>query len=123
MKSCLKVEDIVFIGIRDIESGEQKTLIDNNIKCFTPDHIEELGGIGNVIKQSLEYLDPGNKGFPIHVSLDIDGVDPSIAPGTGTKSKGGLTYREIHYIMRKLHASGRFNSMDLVEINPLLEPS
>lgn len=54
------------------------------------------------MERALKYLDPENKGFPIHVSCDIDGLDPSIAPGTGTKAHGGLNYREAHYIFRTL---------------------
>ena len=60
--------------------------------------------------------------MPSHTSLDIDGLDPSIAPATGTPARGGIDYREIHYILRRLASSMNLVSMDLVEINPDLEP-
>lgn len=65
---------------------------EKGIKCFTPEHILKHGGIGPVLDRALKYLDPENKGFPVYVSCDIDGLDPSIAPGTGTKAHGGLSY-------------------------------
>ena len=122
LKPCLKKEDIVYIGIRDIDDDEHINLKKNNIKCFTPEHIEKFG-IGQVLQKAIDYLDPNKENVPIHVSLDIDGVDPSLAPGTGTKSNGGLNYREIHYIMRSLAAYNNFVSMDLTEINEDLEVS
>lgn len=72
------------------------------IKCFTPEHILKRGGIGNVMERAIKFLDPNNEGHPIFVSCDIDGLDPSIAPGTGTKAHGGLNYEEAHYIFRYL---------------------
>jgi arginase len=77
-------------------------------------------GIGRIMERALEAVDPRNE-RPIHVSYDIDAVDPSEAPGTGTAVKGGLTYRESHLIAEVLAETGRLGSMDLVEINPELE--
>merc|ERR1712070_128085 len=59
---------------------------------------------------------------PLHLSLDVDGIDPHIAPGTGTAARGGLSYREIHYICEELALTRRLVSMDLVEVNPGLDP-
>merc|ERR1712100_718660 len=64
----------------------------------------------------------GNKRSPFHLSLDIDSVDPFFAPGTGTCARGGLTYREIHYVCEELALTRRLVSMDLVEVNPGLDP-
>lgn len=108
-------------------------------QCFF--HV--VAGIAAVIKDALSKTDAAGV-RPIHLSFDIDGVDPSIAPGTGTKARGGLTYREAsvghfgivlsicnfpsltiylqaHYICEALHETGRLVSMDLVEINPDLD--
>merc|ERR1712048_1010981 len=74
-------------------------------------------GICRVIEDALERVDPNRK-RPIHLSLDVDGIDPQVAPGTGTCARGGLTYREIHYICEELALTRRLVSMDLVEINP-----
>ena len=77
-------------------------------------------GIAAVIKECIDSVDPnGNR--PLHLSLDIDAIDPVYAPGTGTLARGGLTYREIHYICEEMFESGRLVSMDLVELNPALD--
>lgn len=102
MKTYIKTDELVFFGVRDIDNDEKLTLKENKIKCFTPDHIHKNGGIGNCLAKAIKFLDPENKGYPIHVSFDIDGCDPSLAPGTGTKGKGGLDYRETMYMMRTL---------------------
>lgn len=116
LKPVLNPKNLVFIGLRDLDSGEKKILKDNQIKCYTIDDIEDAGGIGNVMKEIFEYLDVKN--HPLHLSFDIDGIDPMYAPGTGTKSQGGLTFREANYICRKCFGSGKLVSMDMVEINP-----
>lgn len=69
----------------------------------------------------IDRVDP-NKRRALHLSLDVDGIDPEFIPGTGTMSRGGLGYREIHYICEELQLTNRLVSMDLVEINPLLDP-
>jgi len=73
-----------------------------------------------VIEMALSAIDP-NKRRPLHLSLDIDGVDPHFAPGTGTAARGGLAYREIHYVCEELAETNRLVGMDLVEINPGLD--
>lgn len=82
----ITIKDIVYIGIRDIDNNEKINLKKHGIKCFTPDHIFKHGGIGPVMDRCMEYLDPNNEGFPIWVSFDVDGMDPEIAPGTGTRA-------------------------------------
>jgi arginase len=116
----LDTKDIVYIGIRDIDKDEHITLLKHNIKCFTMDHVSKFG-IGRVVEEALKYLNPNKENNPIHISLDIDGIDPSLASGTGTRSNGGLNYREIHYIVRRFAETGNLVSMDLTEINPDLE--
>ena len=75
-------------------------------------------GVGPVVADALASLGAG----PLHLSLDIDSVDPHFAPGTGTAARGGLSYREIHYICEELALTRRLVSMDLVEVNPGLDP-
>merc|ERR1719421_1525068 len=78
-------------------------------------------GIAKVMEMALSAIDPN--GFrPLHLSLDIDAVDPHFAPGTGTAARGGLSYREIHYICEECALTKRLVSMDLVEVNPGLDP-
>lgn len=120
LKSCVKVEDIVFIGLRDIDQGERKNLKKYGIKCFTMHEVIKYG-IGEVMKQSIDYLFKDGKQHPLHISFDVDGIDPAVAYGTGTKCRGGLQYREAHYIIRETAMTGCLVSMDLVEINPMLD--
>ena len=84
-------ENIVLIGIRDIEEGEFQTLIKNNIKAFTMDHVDRYG-IGNVMKKAIEYLDPKGDA-PFHISFDVDGLDPTTLNQTGTLFRYGLSAR------------------------------
>jgi arginase len=119
-KPNLKPEDIVYIGLRDIDEYEKKVLRKHNIKVFDMDDVTELG-IGKVMEEINKYFNADGKTHPIHISFDIDGIDPIYAPQTGTKSRGGLTDREAKYILRKLVKGGNVVSMDLVEVNPELE--
>jgi arginase len=116
----VKPENIVYIGLRDLDKGEIKLLKDHKIKVYTPYDIEFMGGIGNVMREVAEYLSFQEKP-PIHISWDIDGCDPEFTYGTGTKARGGLTYRESHFILQYLHKYANLVSMDMVEINPELE--
>ena len=92
----------------------------SNVHVYTMRDVDKHG-IAKVIEMAMLAIDP-NRRNPFHLSLDIDSVDPYFAPGTGTCARGGLTYREIHYICEELAESGRLVGMDLVEVNPGLEP-
>ena len=104
------------IGIRDIDKDEYVSLKKFGVKCFTIDHIDSLG-IGEVMKQTVNYLDPENKS-PFHISFDVDGIDPDSLGQTGTLFRDGLTPREGNFIVRRLVYDRKVVSMDLVEINP-----
>lgn len=114
----IKPENIVLIGMRDLDEGEKKYISDNDILTFTMTDIKERG-ISSVMKESLEYLQEKTDG--IHLSLDVDALDPMEMPGTGTPVDGGLSLSETLYAMTLLHDSKKITSMDLVEVNPLLD--
>ena len=120
----LKAENIVYIGLRDVDAQEKKLLKDHNIKCFSPYDIEIKGGIANVMTETLAYLgaDNGNK-TPIHCSWDVDGCDPEFMSGTGTRARCGLTLRESHFILQRMFNTGNMVSLDMVEVNTLLDES
>ncbi|MCA9990628.1 MAG: arginase [Ardenticatenaceae bacterium] len=108
---------IVQIGIRDLDQPERERLLRSGISVYTMRHLDELG-MAAVARRALDRL----RHLPrIHVSLDMDSLDPDEAPGVGTPVPGGLTYREAHLLMEILGDSGRVKSIDVVEINPILD--
>jgi arginase len=113
----LDPNQIVQIGIRDLDSAERTRLAQSGIHVFTMRHVDELGMAG-VARQALDTLRHVSH---IHVSLDMDSLDPDEAPGVGTPVPGGLTYREAHLLMEILGDSDRVRSLDIVEINPILD--
>lgn len=117
----VKPENIVLIGMRDLDEGERKYIKDKNIKTFTMADIDRFG-IQEVIERSLEYLKSRNIDG-LHFSLDVDALDPAETPGTGTRVMGGLSYRESHFALELLNESKLVTSMDLVEVNTLIDNS
>ncbi|MBE7322618.1 arginase [Staphylococcus capitis] len=117
----VKPENIVLIGMRDLDEGERKYIKDKNIKTFTMADIDRFG-IQEVIERSLEYLKSRNIDV-LHFSLDVDALDPAETPGTGTRVMGGLSYRESHFALELLNESKLVTSMDIVEVNPLIDNS
>lgn len=115
----LKPENIVLIGMRDLDKGEREYIKAQNIKTYTMADIDKLG-IETVINDTLSYLKPRNVDG-LHLSLDVDALDPTETPGTGTRVLGGLSYRESHFALELLHESNMITSMDLVEVNPLID--
>ncbi|MFW3612984.1 arginase [Staphylococcus caprae] len=115
----VKPENIVLIGMRDLDKGEREYIKDKNIKTFTMADIDRFG-IQEVIERSLEYLKSRNIDG-LHFSLDVDALDPTETPGTGTRVLGGLSYRESHFALELLSESKLVTSMDLVEVNPLID--
>ncbi|NFY74206.1 arginase [Staphylococcus aureus] len=117
--NVIKPENIVLIGMRDLDKGERQFIKDHNIKTFTMSDIDKLG-IKEVIENTIEYLKSRNVDG-VHLSLDVDALDPIETPGTGTRVLGGLSYRESHFAFELLHQSHLISSMDLVEVNPLID--
>ncbi|HGZ8131480.1 TPA: arginase [Staphylococcus aureus] len=117
--NVIKPENIVLIGMRDLDKGVRQFIKDHNIKTFTMSDIDKLG-IKEVIENTIEYLKSRNVDG-VHLSLDVDALDPLETPGTGTRVLGGLSYRESHFALELLHQSHLISSMDLVEVNPLID--
>eukprot|EP01038_Epipyxis_sp_PR26KG_P006501 gene6501-8936_t len=113
-KPCIKPEDIVYIGLRDLDKGEKLAIKKLGIKAFTMYEVDKYG-IGKVMDMCMEYLSDKEH---IHLSFDIDALDPFFAPHTGTAVTGGLTYREGVYICEVLSESGKLSSMEIVEVDP-----
>ena len=113
----LRASDVILIGIRDLDAAERALLKASDIGVYTMREIDERG-MAPVVFEALQRL--GHVGR-LHVSLDMDSLDPSEAPGVGTPVPGGLTYREAHLLMEILADDGRVKSMDVVEINPILD--
>ena len=114
-KPCLTPKDLVYIGLRDLDVPEKQLIKSLGIKAFTMYDIDKIG-IGKVMEQCNDYL----AGRNIHLSFDIDALDPFYAPHTGTAVRGGLTFREGVFLCESLAETGRMTSMELVEVNPSL---
>jgi arginase len=113
----VRPDNVVLIGLRDLDPGERERLTRSDVTIFTMRHVDEMG-MAAVVRLALDKL----AHLPsIHVSLDMDSLDPGLAPGVGTQVPGGLSYREAHLLMEILGDSGRANSLDVVEINPILD--
>lgn len=110
-------ENVVLIGIRDLDAEEKVLLQDSGCTVFTMRDIDEIGMHGVLLK-TLAIFDNLNK---IHLSLDLDAMDPIEAPGVGTPSPGGLTYREGQLIMETISDTNKLQSLDIMEINPILD--
>ncbi|KAF5380925.1 hypothetical protein D9615_004104 [Tricholomella constricta] len=118
VKPILKTDRIVYIGLRDVDAGEKRILRENNIKAFSMHEVDKYG-IGKVVEMALDHVNP-NRDRPIHLSFDVDALDPSVAPSTGTPVRGGLTFREGHFICEAICETGLLAALDLMEVNPSL---
>ena len=110
--------DLHLFGIRSIDRGERDLLNQRGIDVVDMRQIDEYG-VGVPLRRILDQAQAD--GAMLHVSLDVDFLDPSLAPGVGTTVPGGATYREAHLVMELLHDSGLVTSLDLVELNPFLD--
>jgi arginase len=113
-----RAESTVQIGLRDVDPSEKRQLREFGLRTFTMTDVDKLG-MRTVMEEARAIA--GGAGRPIHVSFDMDAIDPSEAPGTGTPVKGGLSYREAHLVMEMLYDSGQLGSIEMVEINPILD--
>jgi arginase len=114
-KRRIRPERLVLFGTRTLDPGERRIIADLGIRMFTMSQIDQMG-VTAAVHEAISLLS-GAGG--IHVSLDMDAVDPLEAPGVGTPWPGGLTFREAHLAMELLAAAGQVSSMEVVEVNPI----
>ncbi|HEX5385713.1 MAG TPA: arginase [Gemmatimonadales bacterium] len=115
---AVRAENTALVGIRDLDPAEREHARRYGVRVFTMREIDERG-LKAVMEDALAIAGAGTDG--LHVSLDVDWIDPRDAPGVGTPVAGGATYREAHLAMELLADTGRMVSMDVVEINPVLD--
>lgn len=114
----IKSENIVIIGARSLDDGEKDLIKKMGIKVFTMHEIDRLG-MAAVIEETVQHLKEKTDG--VHLSLDLDGLDPTDAPGVGTPVIGGISYRESHLAMEMLAEAKIITSAEFVEVNPILD--
>ncbi len=113
----LRPEDVILFGVRDLDPGELALIQHAGITTYTMRQIDERG-LATLATEALEQLRHVDR---IHVSLDMDSIDPREAPGVGTQVPGGLSYREGHLLMELIAENGGIGSVDVVEVNPILD--
>ncbi len=116
----VEVKNAVLIGIRDLDEAEKQTIKKLGVKAFTMRDIDEMG-LRRVMEEAILTASNGTEGF--HVSCDVDWVDPADAPGVGTPVNGGATYREAHLAMELIFDSSKMLSLEVTEVNPVLDHS
>jgi arginase len=110
--------NIAIIGLRNVDKIERENLLKTGLNMYTMDEIDRFG-VHNVMEKVLHKV--ASHVDYLHVSFDLDSVDPVYAPGVGTPVKGGLDYRETHLIMEMIAESGKMTAMEIVEVNPILD--
>ncbi|MGH7510263.1 MAG: arginase [Gemmatimonadales bacterium] len=111
-------ENVALVGIRSLDPGEKRRLKETGVQVHTMADIDQHG-VHEIMQMALAWVTRGTD--YLHVSFDLDAVDPMLAPGVGTPVKGGLDYRESHLIMELIAAAGVMTSLELVEVNPILD--
>ncbi|HBY63776.1 MAG TPA: arginase [Solibacterales bacterium] len=111
-------KNVALVGIRDVDQLEKKHVKKSGVRAFTMRDIDERG-LRSVMEEALHIASAGTDG--IHLSFDMDAVDPDEAPGVGTPVRGGITYREAHLAMEIICDSGRLAAMEVVEVNPVID--
>jgi len=112
----LKPENIIYIGLRWLHPTEKSVFESKKLNFFSMHDVDERG-IGQIMEQVIEFIG----GRPIHLSLDVDVCDTFYLNKDDSSARGGLTFRESHYICEALSSTGNLSSMDICEVNPLLE--
>ena len=108
---------VALLGVRELDDGERRLVRETEIRVFTMSEIDRIG-IDDAMREALRLVD--GPGF-VHVSLDLDALDPEVAPGVGTPVRGGLTYREAQLACEVIAESGIVGSLEVVESNPILD--
>ena len=112
------VANTAIVGVRDLDLNERREILDSGVKVFTMRDVDMLG-MSEVMRRALAIVNDGTAGF--HLSFDLDGTDPSVAPGVGTAVAGGTDFRESHLVMEQAADSGRLLGLEMTEINPILD--
>jgi arginase len=108
---------VALVGVRSLDEGERMLLRELGARVYTMSDVDRVG-VERAIRESFEHV--AGSGF-VHVSLDMDVVDPEVAPGVGTPVRGGLSYREAHFALELVAESGLAGSLEVVEVNPILD--
>jgi arginase len=111
-------KNVVIVGLRDVDQTEKPNVLEYGVHAFTMREIDEHG-MRTIMAQAIQLASNGTAGF--HLSLDMDFVDPKDAPGVGTPVRGGVTYREAHLALEMICDSRRMLSMEVVEVNPVID--
>jgi arginase len=114
---AVEPERVALVGLRSVDARERDRIRELGIKAYTMSDIDRIG-IERAIRESLAQI--AGPGF-VHVSLDMDALDPEVAPGVGTPIRGGLSYREAHLALELVAESGVAGSFEVVEVNPILD--
>lgn len=114
----VKPENVVIIGARSLDPGERELIREKGIKVYTMHELDRMG-MPKVMEETIAYLQERTDG--VHLSLDLDGLNPSEAPGVGTPVLGGISYRESHLAMEMLAEADVLVSAEFVEVNPILD--
>ncbi|MBL8722576.1 MAG: arginase [Planctomycetes bacterium] len=110
--------NVCLIGIRDIDQTEREIVKRSGIHAYTMRDVDERG-MRAILQESIGFANDGTAGF--HVSFDLDGMDPRDVPGTGTPVKGGISWREANLLMEMVSDAGRMTSLEITELNPILD--
>jgi arginase len=116
-RPALDARRVALLGLREADAGERKLLREAGVRVFTMSELDRIG-VERAMREALDQV--AGTGF-VHVSLDMDALDPEVAPGVGTPVRGGLTYREAHLALELVAESGLAGSLEVVEVNPILD--
>jgi len=114
----VRPERVALVGIRDVDAGEREIIKRTGVRTWTMRDIDEKG-MARVAREVLDTVCDGTAGF--HLSFDVDGLDPEVVAGVGTPVPGGVSFREAHLFLEVLADSSKMTSMEVVELNPLLD--
>jgi arginase len=115
--ASIRPEDVVVVGLRSVDREESNLLNEAGIRAYTMKEIDAYG-VATVVRRAMNHLSHLDR---VHLSFDLDVVDPEVAPGVGTPVRGGLTYREAHLVMELISEAEIVRSLDVVEVNPILD--
>ncbi|CAN5718159.1 arginase [soil metagenome] len=115
--ASVRPEDVVIVGLRSVDREEQNLLREAGVRAYTMKEVDAYG-VARVVRQALKALSHLDR---VHLSFDLDVMDPEVAPGVGTPVRGGFTYREAHLVMELISEADIVTSLDVVEVNPILD--